>query len=346
VPRPTPIRSIDPDDPDPGLLEEAAQILRAGGLVAFATETVYGLGADATNPEAVARIFEAKGRPPSNPLIVHADRLRMARSCVTGWPAEASILARRFWPGPLTLVLPRSGLIPDVVTAGRETVGVRIPKPNSARELIRRAGRPVAAPSANRSTGLSPTRAQHVLKDLEGRVDLVLDSGPTAVGLESTVLDLTSDMPRVLRPGPIEPRQLRWALRDRRDRLHGRSSSVSTRPTASPSSPGQMAVHYRPRTPAVRVEPEQLGSFPWPARFALLVLGRDPAVIPPLPEAVSRFELTDPEQAAGALYATLHQWDELGLDLIAIVPPPDLPRWQAIRDRLQRAATAGPEPRS
>ena len=178
-------------------------MLRRGGLVAFATETVYGLGADATDPAAVTRIFEAKGRPDANPLIVHADGPDMARSCVANWPDEARLLAEACWPGPLTLVLPRSARIPDVVTAGLETVGVRVPDTRVARSLIARAGRPVAAPSANRSTGISPTLARHVLKDLDGRIDLILDSGPTALGLESTVLDLSRDSPRLLRPGPF-----------------------------------------------------------------------------------------------------------------------------------------------
>ena len=204
---------VDPDEPDAGALAEAADILRGGGLVAFATETVYGLGADATNPEAVARIFEAKGRPSFNPLIVHADSTAMARRLVAGWPDEAEVLARCFWPGPLTLVLPRSGIIPDVVTAGRETVGVRVPRPEVARRLIAAAVCPVAAPSANRSTGISPTLASHVLRDLDGKVDLILDSGQTAVGLESTVVDLTLRQPRVLRPGPVTAPSwsTRWA---------------------------------------------------------------------------------------------------------------------------------------
>ncbi len=175
-------------------------MLRRGGLVAFATETVYGLGADATDPAAVTGIFEAKGRPAVNPLIVHADGLEMARSCVASWPEEARILAEACWPGPLTLVLPRSARIPNVVTAGRETVGIRVPDTRVARLLIARTGRPVAAPSANRSTGISPTLARHVLKDLDGRIDLILDSGPTALGLESTVVDLSRDSPRLLRP--------------------------------------------------------------------------------------------------------------------------------------------------
>src|ERR1044071_7290579 len=169
------------------MIAQAVEILRGGGLVAFPTETVYGLGADATNPAAVARIFEAKGRPASTPLIVHAHPLEMVLSCVTAWPPSAQRLAEKIWPGPLTLVLPRAPLIPDIVTAGRDAVGVRIPGSNVARALIARTGRPIAAPSANASMRVSPTLAKHVLKDLDGKIDLILDGGQTRLGLESTV---------------------------------------------------------------------------------------------------------------------------------------------------------------
>ena len=293
-------------------------MLRRGGLVAFATETVYGLGADATDPAAVARIFEAKGRPDANPLIVHADGPDMARSCVANWPEEARILAEACWPGPLTLVLPRSARIPDVVTAGRETVGVRVPDTTVARSLIARAGRPVAAPSANRSTGISPTLARHVSKDLDGRIDLILDSGPTALGLESTVLDLSRDSPRLLRPGPISREFLAETL----------GKDVAGPESGGPGgpllSPGQMAIHYAPRTPTVRIEPGLMESFPWPARSALIVVGREWSR-----EGVGAsftFDLPTPEIAAARLYATLHHCDESGVDLIVIVPPPSLPR--------------------
>lgn len=305
-------------------------MLRRGGLVAFATETVYGLGADATDPAAVSGIFVAKGRPDGNPLIVHADDTDTARSCVANWPEEAQILAEACWPGPLTLVLPRSARIPDVVTAGRETVGVRIPDTNVARSLIARAGRPVAAPSANRSTGISPTTARHVLKDLDGRIDLILDSGPTALGLESTVVDLSRDTPRILRPGPFSREFLAETL--------GRAlvPQESGGPGEPVLSPGQMAIHYSPRTPTVRIDPGLLGSFPWPARSALIVVGREW----PREEvgASFTFDLPTPETAAARLYATLHRCDESSVELIVIVPPPSLPEWAAILDRLGRAS--------
>ncbi len=323
MPRTTRIIPVDPHEPDPAVLSEAAEILRRGGLVAFATETVYGLGADATDLKAVAQIFEAKGRPAFNPLIVHADGLPMVRSCVAAWPDSAQRLAARFWPGPLTLVLPRSKRIPDLVTAGRETVGVRIPRMNIARRLIEAVGRPIAAPSANRSTRISPTLAAHVLQDMDGRIDLILDSGQTALGLESTVVDLTSRPPRMLRPGPILAEGIAHACEGLC--VH---ESVDDPPTDRPASPGQMAIHYAPRTRSVRVEePRQLAGLAWPGRAALIVVGEH--VLPALPASLShRFELATPEVATQDLYIVLHRCDALGVDLIVVVPPPDQPGWR------------------
>jgi L-threonylcarbamoyladenylate synthase len=341
VTRATPIRSIAPDDPDARALDEAASILRDRGIVAFPTETVYGLGADATDPVAVSRIFLAKGRPPTNPLIIHADGIDLAIRCVREWPDSAGRLARLFWPGPLTLVLPRSSLIPDIVTGGRETVGVRVPAVLVARSLISRVGLPLAAPSANRSTGISPTRAEHVARDLDGRIDLILDAGPTDVGLESTVLDLTADPPRILRPGPIDAEAISSAL--------GRpvETSTSIEALASPriaaASPGLMAIHYAPRTPAIRIEPgTPLPPLPPGDRLAVLVVGD-------VEDAVSKLSprlqivLLDPVEAARHLYDALHRCDASAVSLILVRMPPELPAWAAIRDRLRRAS-AVPEP--
>lgn len=329
--RTTRILQVDPDSPSSAVLDEAAAVLRGGGLVAFATETVYGLGADATNPAAVARIYEAKGRPAFNPLIVHAHDLAMARACVSHWPATAELLAKTFWPGPLTLVLPRSALIPDIVTAGRETVGVRIPRPTLTRELISRTGRPLAAPSANRSTGVSPTLASHVLADLGGRIDLILDSGQTTVGLESTVLDLTTDPPRILRPGPISAPSLERALGGYRV-LDELGSVTSDRP----ASPGQLAVHYSPRTPSFRIDdPQQLVQVPRPEGSAVVTFGGpEPA------ECLGfayRFLLETPDIAARELYRVLRACDDLGVEQIVVLFPPDTADWLTIRDRLRRA---------
>lgn len=332
----TRILSIATDDPDPSAIAEAARILRDGGLIAFATETVYGLGADATNPDAVARIFEAKGRPATNPLIVHADDLAMARRCIRDWPAAARLLADRFWPGPLTLVLPRSAIIPDIVTAGLDTVGVRVPANRVARDLIQALGRPIAAPSANRSTGVSPTLARHVAKDLSGKIPLILDSGPTAVGLESSVLDLTTHPPRLLRPGAVTSEQIEAALGGVRVGRPG----LSADPSRPQTSPGQLTVHYAPRVRAIRVEPDQIPAIDWPDRAAILVFG--PRTIPPIPESVRRHDCLTANEAANALYALLHACEDAGLDLIAVVPPPDLPDWHALRDRLARATQPWP----
>src|SRR5690348_13744143 len=208
----TAIFPLDPSSANLEAIAEAARILRAGGLVAFPTETVYGLGANALDASAVARIFAAKGRPANNPLIIHIADASDVRKVVADWPESAGRLAERFWPGPLTLVLPRCDAVPDAVTAGGPTVAVRVPAHPVAQALVRAAGVPIAAPSANRSMELSPTRAEHVLRGLDGRIDVLLDGGPTAGGIESTVLDLTATPPRLLRPGLIGVAELEAVL--------------------------------------------------------------------------------------------------------------------------------------
>lgn len=328
--RPTPTFVVLPDAPDPDAVGEAAGVIRRGGLVAFATETVYGLGADATSAAAVGRIFVAKGRPSTNPLIVHVDSIEAARPIAAEWPDEAEALAQKFWPGPLTIVLPKTRTIPDVVTAGGPTVGLRVPRTTVARDLIARSGRPIAAPSANRSLRISPTTARHVAKDLDGRIDLILDSGPTAVGLESTVIDLASDPPAILRPGTVAPDDLAEIL--------GFVPTVRTRtPEDQPArSPGQAGLHYAPSTPSYLLAPHLLAGYSQPERAGLLVLG----VAAP-PEAVAfahRIELLTPDFAGPRFYDSLHRLDELGLDVLLIVPPPDTPAWAPLRDRLARAA--------
>ncbi|AGA27158.1 L-threonylcarbamoyladenylate synthase [Singulisphaera acidiphila] len=334
----TPVIPLNDDEPDPRAVTKAAGILRRGGLVAFATETVYGLGADATNPEAVARIFQAKGRPSFNPLIVHTDRVEMARDCVLQWPASADVLAHCFWPGPLTLVLPRAANIPDVVTAGRDTVGVRIPKSRVARALIEATGRPIAAPSANRSTGISPTEAWHVSNDLDGKIDLILDSGKTGVGIESTVLDLTTSPPRVLRPGSITVEQIREALGCE---VLGQADFPPD-PHAH-SSPGQMDVHYAPRTPTFRIEPNAFEALPREGRWVLIALGETPIDEgPPGRRPDRQIRLLTPTEAEASLYSHLQAIDLSGVDFLVIVPPPDEPRWLAIRDRIWRASRPWP----
>src|SRR4051812_35429336 len=229
-------------------IAKAVQILKQGGLVAFPTETVYGLGADATNRSAIEKIFEAKGRPSTNPLIVHVADIALARKYAAQWPQAAQLLAEKFWPGPLTLVLPKSSAIVDLVSAGKNTVGLRVPNHPLALNLLNEFSGPLAAPSANRSTRVSPTTAEHVRYELGDAVDLILDGGPCTVGIESTVLDLTTTRPIILRPGAI--------IREQIQELIGPTDLFTgqTDPSKSASSPGQQALHYAPRAPAFRFE--------------------------------------------------------------------------------------------
>jgi L-threonylcarbamoyladenylate synthase len=327
----TRVIAVNPNEPDPSVLDLAAGILKQGGLVAFATETVYGLGAIATNSTAVSRIFEAKGRPARNPVIVHVTGAIQARDCVDEWPRAAETLAARFWPGPLTLVLKRSAIIPDVVTAGLDTVAVRAPAGKVALGLIERTEQPIAAPSANRSNQLSPTRALHVLADLDGRIDLIIDSGPTAVGLESTVIDLTIKVPRILRPGPIAASKLASALGGIQLVEHVLSDSIDR-----PASPGLMPVHYAPSTSSFRADSlAELEKIATRQDIAVVIFGEQ--YTPSSPQFARHVVLDTPAIASRLLYETLHQCDLLGLGAIVVVMPPDLPEWQAVRDRLFRA---------
>ncbi len=290
-------------------VEEAAALIRAGKLVAFPTETVYGLGANALDSAAVERIFRAKGRPRSSPLIVHVDSVEMARGLASRWPEAAGTLARRYWPGPLTVVVPKSAAIPDIATAGLPTVGLRMPAHPLALELIRAAGVPIAAPSANRFTDLSPTAARHVPEAL---ADYVLDGGPARVGIESTVLSLV-DRPLLLRPGVIPLPEI--------EALIG-PVAVAAAPVEGPhASPGMHPRHYRPATPLYLLRPGQ----PAPqGTGAWLRVGHE------MP--------SNPLAYAAALYETLHRLDAQGLDWIAVEPPPNTPEWAGVRDRLRRAA--------
>lgn len=328
----TAIIHVDAVNPDPQKVGFAAALLRQGKLVAFPTETVYGLGANALDVRAVQSIFAAKGRPPTNPVIVHVADIAAARALVADWPDSAELLARRFWPGPLSIILPRADCIPDVVTAGMPTVAVRVPAHPVALALLRAAGIPIAAPSANRSTQLSPTTAQHVLSSLDGRIPLILDAGPTSGGIESTVIDLSS-APRVLRPGLVAIAELQSVL-----------GTEVLRPPAHVqegepySSPGQMQRHYAPRTPLETVEGDastrlaELGG--QGVRVALIVFADRVETTNP-----STFVLpTDPARASSGLYALLHGIDTADFDRIVVQMPANEPTWLAIRDRLRRAS--------
>ena len=314
-------------------MSEAVQRLRAGQLVAFPTETVYGLGANALSAEAVARIFAAKGRPSTNPLIVHVADTSSILPLVCEWPDVASALATRFWPGPLTLVLPKSDAVPESVTAGGATVAVRIPQHPIALELLRACGLPIAAPSANRSEEISPTTAQHVVDSLGPFVEdlLVLDGGPCRVGIESTVLDVSQDPPRILRPGMITSDDLREWLGDVPD---------APRPTEGIArSPGQRARHYAPRMPVIIVPLSQVTGTLQSGDGLLSYsgYGGDAAgVLVAMPDS--------PAQYAARLYDALHRMDEAGVSRIVVEAPPQSADWEAIWDRLRRAATPGDPP--
>ena len=312
---------------DPAIIE-AAEILLAGGLVAFPTETVYGLGADGLDPEAVARIYTAKGRPTTSPVILHVADATDARRLVSHWPESAGSLAERFWPGPLTLVLPASEMVPSIVRAGGPTVALRCPAHPVALALIRAAGRPLAAPSANRSQHLSPTRAEHVASSLGEAVDLILDGGPTAAGLESTILDLSGVRPRILRPGPIAPAELA-AIIGPVDLWEGAVKAGDTQ-----AAPGMAERHYAPRARLELVAPET-GLAASSGRVAYVALG----TLPPLPDGVRGILLPLDAEAVGTrLYALLHELDAAGLERIVMELPPEGEAWLAVRDRLRRAS--------
>ncbi len=310
---------------DPAAVAEAAAILRRGGLVAFPTETVYGLGANALDAAAVARVFEVKSRPSFDPLIVH-----LADASALGTVAEdrdprVRILSERFWPGPLTLVLPRHERVPEIVTAGLDSVGVRVPAHPVAHALLRAVGTPVAAPSANPFGYVSPTTAAHVSERLGAAIDLVLDGGPCRVGLESTILSLAGE-PLILRPGGVPREELEDAL--------GQPIAIAP-PAERPAAPGQLLKHYATRTPlrilAAGAPPAEPGR-----RIGLLAFG------PHAPAGYAAVEVLAPDgrlaTAAARLFAALRRLDALGLEAILAEPCPESGLGHAIMDRLRRAA--------
>jgi L-threonylcarbamoyladenylate synthase len=327
------IISIDSAAPDVLAIDEAAEILRRGQLVAFPTETVYGLGANALDASAVARIFAAKGRPSYNPLIVHVPDEAAARELVREWPESASRLARAFWPGPVTLVLRKQSAIPDIVTAGLDSVALRVPAHPVALALLRAAAVPLAAPSANRSMSLSPTTAQHVARSLGDRVELILDGGPTTVGIESTVVDLRGAQPSILRPGVLGASEIEPIV----GALAVPNEAAGDAPRLAP---GMLDRHYAPR-----------------ARLILFGTADAPTVIAAAEEARASGGtvgmlvietrvggsniLRMPNEAleyARRLYASLHALDESNCEVIYVERVPGGPEWAGVRDRLERAA--------
>ncbi|MBE0623187.1 MAG: threonylcarbamoyl-AMP synthase [Burkholderiales bacterium] len=326
-----------PDTATPAEIERAAAILRAGGLVAFPTETVYGLGADASNPQAVAKIFAAKGRPQNHPLIVHLAGVESLPQWAREIPEDARKLAAAFWPGPLTLILKRGKGVAGCVTGGQDTVGLRVPGHPVALELLRafageeggRAFSGLAAPSANRFGRISPTTAGHARAELGDALDAVLDGGACEVGIESTIIDLSRGRAVLLRPGQITPAQVAAVL----------GAEVEEPDAGAPRAPGTLESHYAPRTPLRLVPAAEL-----PARMAELrgqkiaVLARAEAPSG-LKEIYWQEAPRSVEGYARELYASLRRLDELGCAVILVEAPPPVPGWQGVSDRLRRAAS-------
>ena len=312
------------------------ELLRAGEVIALPTETVYGLAANALDSKAVSKIFTIKGRPANNPIIIHIASVEMAKRCVAKWPTTANKLAKSFWPGPLTLVLPRANEIPSIVTAGGTTVGIRWPSHPFIQAVIRQCDFPLAAPSANLSSRVSPTNAEHVRKQLGGKIPLIVDGGQSQVGIESVVLDLSVSPPQVLRPGMIHAESLAAVCGKVQSSKHKVQGSELR-------SPGLLERHYSPRAKLVvlnwRDEADlklQLATRHLsPVTCHVIAHTRIPSV-----EDFARVSVVphDAEAFARAIYAELHRCDEAGAKLIVVEAPPELPEWLGIADRLKRAA--------
>ena len=334
--RPTEILSTHTPALFSAAVKRASELLRAGEVVALPTETVYGLAANALDAQAVAKIFQIKGRPANNPIIVHVAGNEMAKLCAENFPALAGKLSKSFWPGPLTLVLPRAKKIPDNVTAGGETVGVRWPSHPFIQAVIRECGFPLAAPSANLSNQISPTNSEHVRAQLGGKIPLIVDGGQSQVGIESTVLDLTVSPPQILRPGMIHAESLAAVCGEIQN-----SKSKIQNPVLR--SPGLLAKHYSPKAKLVILNWQddadlklkiQNSKFKIQNCFVIahtkIPAGEHFADVSVMPH--------DAEAFARALYAELHRCDAAGAGLIVVEAPPETPEWSGIADRLRRAA--------
>jgi L-threonylcarbamoyladenylate synthase len=318
-------------------IRRAVEFLQAGEVVALPTETVYGLAANAFDEKAVAKIFQIKERPANNPIIVHVASIEMAKRCVTSWPTNAEKLAKAFWPGPLTVVLPRAKKIPEIVAAGGKTVGIRWPSHPFIHAVIRECNFPLAAPSANLSNRISPTNAEHVFKQLGGKIPLIVDGGQSQVGIESTVLDLTVSPPKILRPGMIHEESLAAICGE----IQWSKAKGETGGTLR--SPGLLQKHYSPKAKLVLLNWRddddlnlQLSAFNFrPSTTHIIAHTKIPsnenfAGVSVIPHDVEAF--------ARAIYFELHQCDELHSEVVIVEAPPDLPEWSAVLDRLRRAA--------
>lgn len=319
-------------EPSSNMINAAAQLLRAGSLVAFPTETVYGLGANACNPKAVRRIFEVKGRPADHPLILHLARIDNLGYWARDIPEGGWRLAERFWPGPLTLILKR-GYAPLEVTGGQDTVGLRVPDHPVALALLEAFSGGIAAPSANRFGQVSPTRARHVRKELKGKVDMILNGGPCRVGVESTILSLADEQPRLLRPGSIPLSALQEVL----------GAEITTLTSVGGiRAPGMLSSHYAPVTrfevwpiDALRQRGEELAHSG--IRTAVIFIGSVKSEIPEIPALIPFFMPAEPADYARKLYAVLRLLDSAGFGVLLAESPPDTEAWQAVNDRLRRA---------
>ncbi|GBC70268.1 Threonylcarbamoyl-AMP synthase [Candidatus Calditenuaceae archaeon HR02] len=336
---------VDKEAPDPAAISRAAEVIRMGGLVAFPTETVYGLGADALNPSAVERVFRVKGRPPDNPLIIHIASFEDLYSVAEELDWRAEKLAKRFWPGPLTLVVKRSARVPDATVAGLDTAAVRMPRHNVALRLIEAAGRPIAAPSANKSGKPSPTLATHVIQDLGDEIDLILDAGPTDIGVESTVIDLTSEKPAILRPGGVSREEIEAAIGE--VEVHPSALGLLLHGGEAPRSPGMKYRHYAPTARLIVVEGELEVVRSAVAGLADLLMSRGIRV-GVLSSDGYRYRAnvvrdlgsrSNPLEAARQLFKSLREMDDEGVDVIVAEG------WQeekgiglALKNRLRKAS--------
>jgi L-threonylcarbamoyladenylate synthase len=319
-------------------VRRATEFLRAGEVVALPTETVYGLAANALDEKAVAKIFQIKGRPANNPIIVHVADNEMAKRCVKNWPELADKFSKSFWPGPLTIVLPRAKEIPDIVVAGGETVGIRWPSHPFIQAVIRECDFPLAAPSANLSNQISPTNAEHVRKSLGGKIPLIVDGGQSQVGIESTVLDLNANPPQILRPGMIHAESLAAVCGE----VQGPKSKIQS-PDSALRSPGLLKRHYSPKAKLVVLNWRDDADLKSQIANRKSQIQNCHVIVHtkiPSDEDFSGVSVIphDAEAFARAIYAELHRCDGAGADLIIVEAPPDLPEWSGIADRLRRAS--------
>ena len=339
----TRVLRVNPTEPEKEMVAEAAAVIRSGGLVAFPTETVYGLGADALNEAAVRRIFEVKGRPPDNPIIVHVADRDSVYLLASEVPRAAEELISRFWPGPLTLVLKRTELVPAVTCGGLETVAVRMPAHQVALELIKEAGVPIAAPSANVSGSPSPTSAEHVLRDLRGKIEMVLDGGPAEIGVESTVIDMTVDPPELLRPGGLPLEEIEGVIGHVRVPEPARGLVAFT---GKPRSPGMKYRHYAPRCRLILVEGDPASVRRKVAELVTVlrtqgkrvgVLALDGADYPGA-EVVDLGPRSDLRRVAKSLFTAIRDLDERGVDVIVAEGVEERGLGLAIMNRLRKAS--------